>query len=554
MSRHARPNLPRSENAGRPSVSRRQFVTQSSAFFVFAITGCISKAARTSALAPGLKPSPWEEASIAQLRSAIDHGKLTAASLTRHYLDRIEALNHSGPALRAVLDVNPDAMSMARALDRQPRDAPRGPLHGIPILIKDNIDTHDRMATTAGSLALARWIPGRDAFVVEQLRRAGAVVLGKTNLSEWANFRSNRSSSGWSARGGQTLNPYVLDRNPCGSSSGSGVAVAANLCAAAIGTETDGSIVCPASTNGIVGLKPTVGLVSRSGIIPISQSQDTAGPMTRTVADAALLLSILAGEDSRDSITAEGAKQGASNYSDSLDANGLKGARVGVARNYFGFHAGVDRLMGHAIVALQQAGAEVIDPIAMPNGGRVSSEFEVLLHEFKDGLNKYLAALGPEVRVHSLAELIEFNESHAAQEMPYFGQEIFVLAQAKGPLTDKVYLEALEKCRVRSRAEGIDAIMDEHRLDAIVAPTAGPASTIDLVYGDHGRGGCSSMAAVAGYPHLTVPAGQVYGLPVGFSFFGRAYSEPTLLKLAYSFEQKTQHRAAPKFLKTARVH
>jgi amidase len=426
-------------------------------------------------------------------------------------------------------------------------------LHGIPILIKDNIDTADRMQTTAGSLALLDSTPEKDAFVARRLRESGAVILGKTNLSEWANFRSNHSSSGWSGRGGQTRNPYVLDRNPCGSSSGSGSATAANLCAAAIGTETDGSIVCPSSTNSLVGIKPTLGLISRSGIIPIAHSQDTAGPMARTVADAAAVLGGLTGIDPRDSATRSSQGKSHSDYRRFLDKDGLRGARIGVARAYFNFNDHVDKRMEDLIREIKRLGAVVIDPADIPTKGKFDdSEFEVLLYEFKADLNAYLAGLGPKVPVHSLKDLIEFNEKNRDKEMPYFGQDIFIKAQGKGPLTDKKYLQALRKNHLLSRRQGIDFVMRRHRLDALIAPTGGPAWPTDWINGDHFSGGYSSASAVAGYPHITVPAGYIFGLPFGISFFGGAYSEPKLIKYAYSFEQATNVRRPPRFLPTAR--
>jgi amidase len=493
-----------------------------------------------------------EEASIAGLGEGMRGGKWSARELAEKYIERIERFDRKGPALNSVIELNPDALSLAAALDRERKAGRvRSPLHGIPILIKDNIDTADRMQTTAGSLALAGTPAPRDAFIAARLREAGAVILGKTNLSEWANFRSTHSTSGWSGRGGQTHNPYAVDRNPCGSSSGSGVAVAANFAAAAVGTETDGSIVCPSSASGIVGIKPTLGLVSRSGIIPISHSQDTAGPMARTVADAVMLLNALAGIDPRDRATQTSSGKSHADYTRFLDAGGLRGARIGVARKFFGFSERVDKLMSEAIDALKGAGATVIDPADLPSHGKYDdSEFEVLLYEFKADLNKYLAERGAGVP-RSLKELIEFNERNRAREMPYFGQEIFLRAQAKGPLTDKAYLAALAKNQRLSRAEGIDAVMTKNRLDAIIAPTGGPPWTTDLVNGDHFSGGSSTPAAVAGYPNINVPAGYVYGLPVGISFFGRAYSEPVLIRLAYAFEQATKHRRPPQFSTTA---
>jgi amidase len=427
-------------------------------------------------------------------------------------------------------------------------------MHGIPVLIKDNIATADRMMTTAGSLALVGSKPPRDSFVARRLREAGAVILGKTNLSEWANIRSGHSTSGWSGRGGLTRNPYALDRNPCGSSSGSGAGASANFCAVALGTETDGSVVCPASVNGLVGIKPTVGLVSRSGIIPIAHSQDTAGPMARTVTDAAILLGVLGGIDPDDKVTAESQGKAQPDYTRFLDTKGLKGARLGVARKFFGFNEAVDRLMGDALVEMKRQGAVLVDPADIPSIGKFGeTEFTVLLYELKADLNAYLAALGPGAPVHTLEDVIEFNNKNSDREMPYFGQDTFEKAQAKGPLTDKAYRDALDNNHKQTRQGGIDAIMDKFQLDALVAPTAGPAFTTDLVNGDHDSGGSSSPAAVAGYPDITVPAGLVFGLPVGVSFFGRAYSEGTLIKIAYSFEQATKSRRPPRFLSRAEL-
>ncbi len=450
---------------------------------------------------------------------------------------------------RSVIEVNPDARTIADALDAERSTrGPRGPLHGIPVLIKDNIDTADRMSTTAGSLALEGSIAPRDAFVVERLRAAGAVILGKTNLSEWANFRSTKSSSGWSARGGQTRNPYALDRNPCGSSSGTGAAIAANLAAIGVGTETDGSIVCPSSVNGLVGIKPTVGLVSRSGIIPISRSQDTAGPMTRTVADAARLLTVLAGSDARDAAT-KSAVARAGDYVKSLDAGALKGARIGVARKrFFGYSPAADRLIDAAIADMKARGAVIVDPADIPTAATIDDcELEILLYEFKAGLNDYLKALPPTVKVRSLADVIAFNERQKDREMPFFGQEIFLSAEKKGPLTSPAYRRALATCRSRARALGIDAVMTRLKLDAIVAPTGSPAWPTDLLNGDHFLGASSTPAAVAGYPSITVPAGFARGLPVGLTFIGRAWSESRLIALAYAYEQSTKHRRAPTF-------
>jgi amidase len=492
------------------------------------------------------------EAGIAEHCSAIGSGSATSESLTQLYLDRIESIDRAGPTLNSVIEVNPDALAIARSLDEERKTkGPRGPLHGVPVLVKDNLDTHDGMMTTAGSLALLGSVAPRDAFVVRKLREAGAVLLGKTNLSEWANFRAHNSTSGWSARGGLTKNPYALDRNPSGSSSGSAVAVAAGLCAAAIGTETNGSILSPATVCGVVGLKPTVGLVSRSGIIPISGSQDTAGPMGRTVRDVAILLGAIAGPDDRDLATAESRDKSHRDYTQFLDAGGLRGARIGLPRQFFRTNGKARPVIDAAIHALKDAGAVVIDPVDLPGWGALGgASYEVMLYEFKAGLNAYLGLLGDKAPVHSLADLIEFNRRNADKEMRYFGQEIFLAAQGKGPLTDKAYLDAVEKCRRCARDEGLDAVMDRHRLDALVAPSGGPAGKTDLVYGDRDVGGSSSPAAVAGYPNITVPAGSVMGLPLGISFFGRAYSEPTLLKLAYAFEQLTKARKAPEFLPT----
>ncbi len=494
-------------------------------------------AAAVQASAPAPAPFPLEEATAAQLQEWMTSGRYTARQIAAMYLNRIDAIDRNGPSLHAVIEVNPDALAIADALDEERRTkGPRGPLHGIPILIKDNIDTADKMMTTAGSLALEGAKPARDAAVVERLRAAGVVILGKTNLSEWANFRSSHSTSGWSGRGGQVKNPYALDRNPCGSSSGTGAAIAANLAAIGVGTETDGSIVCPSGASGLVGIKPTLGLISGRGIIPIAHSQDTAGPMARTVADAALLLGAMtdAGRD----------------YSKNLDAGALKGARIGVARKqYFGYSAVADRLVNQAIAEMQARGAVIVDPADVPTASKMDAcENEVLLYEFKSDLNKYLGALGPSSPVHSLAELIAFNEREKAREMPFFGQELFLSAQKKGPLTSPAYRAAAAKCRALARAQGIDLVLQRHRLDAIVAPTGSPAWTTDLVNGDHFTGASSTPAAVAGYASLTVPAGETFGLPVGISFIGGAKSEPRLIALAYAYEQATKHRRPPAFL------
>jgi amidase len=493
-----------------------------------------------------------EEATIADLQAAMAAGQLTARRLTEMYLERIEALDRNGQALRSVIETNPDALDIADALDRERAESePRGPLHGIPILLKDNIDTADRMHTTAGSFALLDAQPARDAFVAEQLRAAGAVLLGKANLSEWANFRSTHSSSGWSGRGGQALNPYALDRSPSGSSSGTATAVSANLAAASLGTETDGSILSPANANGVVGIKPTLGLTSRAGVIPIAHSQDTVGPFGRSVADAAAVLAAIAGPDPRDPATAGGESQFPSDYTRYLDAGALRGARLGIAREvYFGYSEKADAIANAAIETLRALGAEIVDPADIPTAAQMKaseSEREVLLYEFKADLNAYLEGLGPAALVHSLEELITFNEAHADQEMSYFGQEIFLQAQEKGPLTEEAYLAALAENRRLSREEGIDAVLREHGLDALVMPTGSPSWKIDLVDGDHHLGASSKPAALAGYPAITVPAGYSFGLPVGITFMGTAFSEPRLIALAYAFEQATKVRHPPRY-------
>ena len=523
-------------------MKRRDFLHTSAAASVLAI------ARPTSALTP--PAFELDELTITELQQGLQSGKYSSHSLVEKYTNRINDVDRRGPTLRSVIELNPDAESIAAALDRERKErGARGPLHGIPILIKDNIDTHDRMMTTAGSLALEGAKPLQDASVAKKLRDAGAVILGKTNLSEWANFRSSKSSSGWSGRGGQTKNPYALDRNPCGSSSGSGAAAAANLCAAAIGTETDGSVVCPSSANSLVGIKPTVGLVSRAGIIPISHSQDTAGPMARTVTDAAILLGALTGEDTRDPMTRESRGKAATDYTKFLDRDGLRGMRIGVARKHFGFSDRVDKLLDDHIAAMKKLGAVFVDPADIPTTGKFdASEFDVLLYEFKADLNTYLARLGPSAPVHSLQDVIAFNERNRDREMPYFGQDIMEKAQAKGPLTSKAYIAALNKNHLLSRTQGIDFIMRKHQLDALIAPTGGPPWPTDWLNGDHFTGGYSTTSAVAGYPHVTVPAGYVFGMPIGLSFFGGAYTEGKLIKMAYAFEQATKARRTPKFL------
>ena len=502
-----------------------------------------------------LKEFDLEELTISDLQEGMKSGKFTAHSLVRKYLERVSDVDRGGPKINSVIELNPEAAAIAEVLDQERKQGRmRGPLHGVPILIKDNIDTADRMMTTAGSLALEGSHAARDSFVAKKLREAGAVILGKTNLSEWANFRSSHSSSGWSGRGGQTKNPYILDRNPCGSSSGSGAAAAAGLCAAAIGTETDGSVVCPSSANSLVGIKPTVGLVSRAGIIPISHSQDTAGPMARTVRDAAILLGALTGIDANDAVTKSSAGKSFADYTRFLDKDGLRGARLGVARKSFGFNDGVDKLLNGLIGELKKLGAVILDPADIPTSGKFDdSELEVLLFEFKADLNAYLRRLGSSARVHSLQEVIEFNDKNRDREMPFFGQDLFIKAQAKGPLTSKAYLAALAKNHLLTRTQGIDFVMKKNRLDALIAPTGGPSWPTDWINGDHFTGGYSSASAIAGYPHITVPAGYVFGLPVGISFFGGAWSEPKLIKFAYAFEQATNARKAPRFLAAAEL-
>ena len=541
------------DSTAQPDRRRRRRLRQAAASIAAAWS-----ASATLAQSPAPPRFELDELTIADLQQRMEAGRATARQVTEQYLARIEAVDRGGPALHSVIELNPDALAIASRLDDERRSGRvRGPLHGIPVLLKDNIATADRMMTTAGSLALAGVKPPADAFVVARLRQAGAVILGKTNLSEWANFRSTHSSSGWSGRGGQTRNPYALDRNPSGSSSGSGAAVAANLAAAAIGTETDGSIVSPSTSNGLVGIKPTLGLVSRSGIVPIAHSQDTAGPMARTVADAAAILSAIAAADPSDPATTARRPAGdAVDYSRALDANGLRGARIGVVRNkLFGYNAAADAAAGAAIEDMKKQGAVIVDPANIPTLGTFGdSEFEVLLYEFKADLNKYLTALGPASPVHSLKDVIAFNAAHAREEMPYFGQEIMTMAESKGPLTTPAYRAALAKNHRLSREMGIDLVMTRNRLDALVAPTGAPAWLTDLVLGDSSLANSdapSTITSVAGYPHITVPAGSFRGLPIGVSFFGRAWSEPTLIKIAYAYEQATKHRRPPSFAPSA---
>jgi len=550
------------DSSDREALSRRAFVKAGIAggTLVLGGAGLATSAAAEAAAGtepaaqpPAVAPFELEEATFAHLQEGMKSGQYTARSLVAAYAARIHELNLQGPELRAVIELDPDAPAVAEALDRERREkGPRGPLHGIPILLKDNVGTHDRTTTTAGSLALTGSIPPRDAFIAAKLREAGAVLLGKANLSEWANFRSRRSSSGWSSRGGQCRNPYALDRCPSGSSSGSAAATAANLCAAAVGSETDGSIVSPASRCGIVGFKPTLGLLSRAGVIPIAHSQDTAGPMARTVADVAVLLSAMTGVDSRDEATAASAGKSQTDYTKFLDPAGLRGARIGI------YHPGsldgnpyVDAVLAEAIAAMKNAGAEIVDPVEIDTSKLRDPEFEVLLYEFKADLDRYLADLGPGAPVKSLAEVIAFNDAHKDTALPYFGQDTMIAAQKKGPLTEQKYLDARAACLKAARTDGLDAAFAKHKLDAIVASTGGPAWLIDLVNGDSGTGGSSTLCAVAGYPNVTVPAGSSRGLPLAVSFMGPAWSEPTLIKLAYAFEQATKARRPPKFLPTA---
>jgi amidase len=528
-------------------LSRREFAELAS----LAVLGAALPGRETAGSRPQQAFS-LDEITIAQLQDGMKAGRLTARGVAQAYLDRIAALDRQGPTLRAVLETNPEALAIADAFDGERRRRVRGPLHGVPVIVKDNIDTHDRMQTAAGSLALEGNIALRDAFIVEKLRAAGAVILAKANLSEWANFRSSRSSSGWSGRGRQCRNPYVLDRTPSGSSSGSAVAASANLCAVAVGTETDGSIISPANACGIVGIKPTVGLVSRAGIIPIAHSQDTAGPLCRTVADAAALLSVLAGVDPRDPATAQAEGHIAKDYTAFLDASGLKGARIGVqARS--GNNPIVDNVVEQAIAVLKAQGAEVVDPAPIETAGQLgTAERDVLSYEFKADLNAYLATMPPNVKSRTLADLIAFNEANKEREMPYFGQEIFITSQARGPLTEQAYIDARAKCLDLTRTKGIDATMDKFKLDAMLGPSGGIASLVDLAGGGGGGGGggSSQFPAVSGYPHITVPAGFHFGLPLGVSFYGRAWSEPVLIRLAYAFEQATKARKTPAFTPT----
>ncbi len=535
-------------------MDRRTFIgTTAAGSAGLAMTSACSPPAPDAPAASGgseVPPFEFDEVTVDDLQRMMESGEHTARSIAQAYIDRIEAMDRQGPELRSMIEINPDALEIADELDAERRaNGARGPLHGIPVALKDNLDTHDRMTTTAGSLALEGSIPPRDSFVAERLRAAGAILLGKANMSEWAYFRGERATSGWSARGGQCVNPYALNRNPCGSSSGSGVAASASLCALTVGTETGGSIMCPSSSNGIVGIKPTVGLWSRSGIIPISHSQDTAGPMTRTVRDAAILLGGAVGVDPRDEATSRSEGNFQTDYTRFLDPAGLQGARIGVARSFTGFDPRVMALFEDAILAMRDAGAVIVDPANLPVANwRDELPLIVLEYEFKADLNAYLATLGPDAPMRTLAEIIEFNEQNAELEMPYFGQQRMIASQARGPLTDEVYLNAVRTIQLGNREEGIDALMNEHQLDAIVAPTRDLPWTTDHIKGDRLDGGSSAgPAAIAGYPDISVPMGFVSGLPAGVSFFGRAWSEPVLIRIAYAFEQATQHRRAPTF-------
>jgi amidase len=519
-----------------------------------AIAAAILLASGAEAMAATREKSSFDvaEKSVEQLQKAMTSGRVTSREITRQYLARIKAIDKAGPKLNSVIEVNPDALKIAADLDRERKEkGPRGPLHGIPVLVKDNLATGDSMQTTAGSLALVGAKAPRDAFVVAKLREAGAVILGKTNLSEWANIRSTRSTSGWSSRGGLTRNPYALDRNTSGSSSGSGAAATASLAALTVGTETDGSITSPSSVNGLVGIKPTLGLLSRSGIIPISPSQDTPGPMTRSVADAAAMLSAMAGTDPHDAATADADKH-ATDYTKFLDADALKGARIGVVKKQFGGRNDlVSAEVAKAIEVMREKGAVLVDVPEVPNTDKYgATELTVLLYELKASMRDYLAEYAPKSPLKSLEDIVAYNEKNKKKVMPYFGQEHFIAAAAKGGLDSQEYIDALAVDRKYSREEGIDKVLKEYQLDALVAPTGGPAWMTDFVKGDAAGGGFTSPAAVAGYPHITVPAGQVHGLPCGISFVGTAWSEPRLIALAYAFEQATRARRAPTYPKT----
>jgi amidase len=539
-----------SEVAGGAASTRREFLKTGGMLAAgMSVAPLLSACATVGALAP---ITNVEEMSIAEIQAAMKAGRLDAESLVKMYLARIETIDRNGPTLRSVQEINPDAIPIARALDEERKAGRlRGPLHGIPVLLKDNIATADKMETTAGTLALVGARPREDSTIAQRLRQAGAIILGKASMSEWAYFKSTPGSSGWSARSGQARNPYALNRTPCGSSSGSAIAVAASLVTVSIGTETDGSIICPAGVNGVVGIKPTVGLTSRAGVIPISVTQDTIGPFGRTVADAAAVLGALVGVDPRDPATQASFGKEQTDYAKYLELNGLRGARLGVPREgYFGYSPKADALVNQAIETLRQGGATIVDPVKIPNFDRAaltSAELIVLLYEFKAGVNAYLASVAPGAHVRTLDDVIEFNKRNTRENMPYFGQELLVRAQAKGDLTEAEYLEALEKCRRLAGKEGMDAIMDELSLDALIAPTTTPAWPVDLVNGDQFRGSSAKSAALVGYPLVSVPAGFAQGLPVGITFMGRAWSEPTLIKLAYAYEQASKARRPPQY-------
>lgn len=491
-----------------------------------------------------------EEMTISQLQQGYKEGKFTVKQVVADYIARIEAIDKNGPRLNSLIIVNPDALQITEELDKEIKEGKiRGPMHGIPVILKDNIDTHDKMPATAGATALRNSYPLKDSFIAKKLREAGAVIIAKSNLSEWANFRADNSSSGWSGVGGQTKNPYVLDRNPCGSSSGSGAAVSANLGMVAIGTETNGSIVCPSNNNGVVGIKPTVGLLSRTGIIPISFTQDTPGPMGRTVEDAAICLGAMTGIDSTDSKTLASEGNFHTDYTLYLKKDGLKGKRIGLLKDEMGFSAKVDTIMKQAVAYMKSQGAEVIEIETPKNQGYGSASNQVMLYEFKDGVNKYLSGLGESAPVKNLEELIEFNKKDTV-ELRWFDQKIFESAQKKGDLETPEYKNALAKMLKATREDGIDKMMNTNNLDALIAPTGSPAWKTDLILGDHFVGGSSSLAAISGYPAITVPMGFVDNLPVGVTFFGKAWSEPILIEIAYSYEQGTRHRKAPKYLIT----
>jgi amidase len=533
-------------------MERRDFVRLGLAASAAAGTSGLALAATAQKPASArFKPDPMLEAGVQVQQQAMRAGKLTAQALATRYLARIEAVDRAGPRLRSVIELNPDALEIARERDRERKAGKlRGPLHGIPVLLKDNIATGDKMSTTAGSLALDGVRAARDAHLVARLRNAGAVILGKTNLSEWANMRSVRSTSGWSARGGQTRNPYALDRNTSGSSSGSAAAMAASLATLAVGTETDGSIVSPSASCGIVGIKPTLGLVSRAGVIPIAHSQDTAGPMTRSVADAAFLLGALAGPDPQDSATARAPRV---NYASFLRKDGLRGKRLGVARDFFGANDGVNALIEKELTLLREQGA-ILEDVAIPNSDKYGeTELTVLLHEFRPDLEAWLAAYAPHAPVRTMADIIDFNARNAGREMPYFGQEHLIAAQSKGGLAAREYVKALANNRRYARDKGLEQVLRDRKLDALVAPTGGPAWLTDYVNGDHYGSSFSSPAAVAGYPHVTVPAGLLHGLPIGLSFVGKAWSEPALIAMAYAYEQAGRRRRAPTYVAHIRV-